>query len=63
MDYTESVKRCKNIMCVECGKYLRPIKNDWEKRFLHLICEEIRLARQYSILKEKNDLRQKNIIY
>lgn len=55
MEYSESIKRCKNIMCVECGRYLRPIKNDKEKRFLHLICEEIRMAKQYAVLKAKNN--------
>jgi len=54
MEYAESIKRCKNIMCVECGKFLRPIKQDKEKRFLHLVCEEIRLARiNNSILRNK----------
>lgn len=54
MDYSESVKRCKNIMCVECGKFLRPIKNDKEKRFLHLVCEEIRIAKiNNSIIRKK----------
>jgi|LakMenEpi03Aug12_release.lakeMendotaPanAssembly.Ray.scaffolds.fasta_scaffold1222523_3 hypothetical protein len=53
MEYSESIKRCKNIMCVECGRFLRPIKNDKEKRFLHLICEEIRMAKINSYNKIK----------
>jgi hypothetical protein len=40
MDYQVSVKRCENILCQFCGKKLKPIKNDSEKRFNHLSCED-----------------------
>jgi hypothetical protein len=38
MNYEDSIKRCENIICNFCGKKVRPIKNDKEKRFCHVKC-------------------------
>lgn len=32
--------RSKNVICNLCGKYLKPIKNDRDRRYCHLICEK-----------------------
>jgi hypothetical protein len=59
MDYNKSIERCKNIICNFCGKKVRPIANDKEKRFCHVKCglkweEECReFARQQYIEKLK----------
>jgi len=39
ISYEESKERCRNILCHQCGRTLRPLKiGDYEKRFCHLTC-------------------------
>jgi hypothetical protein len=40
LDFEASKERCKNILCGLCGRRLRPIHNDQEKRYAHLTCIE-----------------------
>lgn len=38
MNYEQSKERCKNIICGLCGRKVRPIHNDYEKRYNCLKC-------------------------
>lgn len=41
LSFAESKTRCRNIICGQCGRTLRPLKQgDHEKRFSHLTCIE-----------------------
>lgn len=41
ISYEESKERCRNILCGQCGRTLRPLKyGDYEKRFCHITCKE-----------------------